>query len=69
MLLPLLLVSAACSITATPRSSTGNLAVGSHHVFLPALVKHIGSETSGASRLLLLHALKEVSQSLSMLGA
>lgn len=42
-------------------SDSGNLAVGSHTVFLPALVHQIGSEKNAASRLLLLHALKEVS--------
>ncbi|ORY22630.1 armadillo-type protein [Naematelia encephala] len=40
--------------------AAGNLAVGSPKVFLPAVVKHITSADDEASRLLLLHALKEV---------
>ncbi|KAK8845507.1 hypothetical protein IAR55_006220 [Kwoniella newhampshirensis] len=40
--------------------AAGNLAVGSPRVFLPEIVKHIETADSGSSRLLLLHALKEV---------
>ncbi|OCF45173.1 tip120-family protein [Kwoniella heveanensis CBS 569] len=40
--------------------AAGNLAVGAPKVFLPAIIKRISSASSEGSRLLLLHALKEV---------
>ncbi|WWC99318.1 hypothetical protein V866_006219 [Kwoniella sp. B9012] len=40
--------------------AAGNLAVGAPKVFLPAIIKHIETVTSEATRLLLLHSLKEV---------
>ncbi|WVF66132.1 hypothetical protein IAT40_000871 [Kwoniella sp. CBS 6097] len=40
--------------------AAGNLAVGAPKVFLPAITKNIGSAATEGSRLLLLHALKEV---------
>lgn len=59
---------------ATPAASpfadrSGNLAVGSPQVFLPALIKHLGVAHSEATRVLLLHALKEVSRSLQAMCA
>ncbi|WWD22460.1 hypothetical protein CI109_106951 [Kwoniella shandongensis] len=42
--------------------AAGNLAVGSPNVFLPAIVKRIEAADNETSRLLLLHALKEVIQ-------
>lgn len=39
----------------------GNVAVGSTGHFLPLLLKHIDSASSETVRILLLHALKEVS--------
>ncbi|WRT63736.1 uncharacterized protein IL334_000659 [Kwoniella shivajii] len=40
--------------------ATGNLAVGAPKVFLPAIIKHIETASTEATRLLLLHGLKEV---------
>ncbi|WWC66659.1 uncharacterized protein I206_100563 [Kwoniella pini CBS 10737] len=40
--------------------AAGNLAVGAPKVFLPAIIKHIETVKSEATRLLLLHSLKEV---------
>lgn len=44
----------------TNRSLSGNLAVGSPDVILPALLKRVPSADTESFRLLSLHALKEV---------
>ena len=41
---------------------TGNLSVGSPRVFLLAILRQIETAETGSSRVLLLHALKEVHQ-------
>jgi cullin-associated NEDD8-dissociated protein 1 len=47
---------------------SGNLAVGSPKVFLPAIIKKIEGAQSESSRVLLLHALKEVSFLIALVG-